>query len=188
MREKRSGLRAATVIGFLCVVAALTPARAAQKTLLVGIDSIPLGEGTELQLSFDGSVPTIESFVLTGSHQIVLDLNQTASALSSTQIERVTRAAQARGVNRIEVVNGTDRSRLIVTLSQPLIHSVTTSKESLNLTLQPALTPIDEPQDLPLDNLVQSIEFERGSRGEALIVIAFAEDFAALGAVARLDR
>ena len=50
MREKRSGVRAATVIGFLCVVAALTPARAAQKTLLVGIDSIPLGEGTELQL------------------------------------------------------------------------------------------------------------------------------------------
>lgn len=188
MREKRSGVRAAIVIGFLCVVAALTPARAAQKTLLVGIDSIPLGEGTELQLSFDGSVPTIESFVLTGSHQIVLDLNKTASALSSTQIERVTRAAQARGVNRIEVVNGTDRSRLIVTLSQPLIHSITTSKESLNLTLQPALTPIDEPQDLPLDNLVQSIEFERGSRGEALIVIAFAEDFAALGAVARVDR
>ena len=181
-----------TQVGVFCFLVALAPviasAQVVQQSLLSGIEATVLNDGVELQLFFDGPPPPVESFSLHSPDQLVVDLYATSSVPLTADIAKATHSAQARGVSSIEVIGAEERSRLIVTLSQQMNHQIIVANDSVLITLKTGASFDAAAQQLRENNLIEAITFERGASGEALIVIALAEDIAALGASTTINR
>ncbi len=179
-------------VRLFCFLVALAPAIAysqvAQQSLLSGIEATVFSDGVDFQLFFAGSPPPVESFALRAPDQLVVDLYATSSLPLTADIARASHSAQARGVSSIEVISGGERSRLIVTLSQQMNHQITVANDSVLITLKTGASFDAAAQQPRENNLIESIEFERGASGEALIVITLAEDIAALGASTTINR
>jgi type IV pilus assembly protein PilQ len=192
MQRKTAGRRMTAQVRLFCFLVALAPAIAysqvAQQSLLSGIEATVFSDGVDFQLFFAGSPPPVESFALRAPDQLVVDLYATSSLPLTADIARASHSAQARGVSSIEVISGGERSRLIVTLSQQMNHQITVANDSVLITLKTGASFDAAAQQPRENNLIESIEFERGASGEALIVITLAEDIAALGASTTINR
>ncbi len=191
-------------IGQLVMLAVLAgvwlPAEAS--TRLEQIKVNPLMEGQlQLELSFDQPVTSFVDRLKYQPNQLVLQVSDSSSAMSMSQIP-----VERQGVQKVNVVpNGTDLD-VLVDLKQLMPYQITQSGNSLLVTLgqsevvAPATTPVVTPAVTPAKavaaaapashesaagnissiNRIKSIDFRRGKEGQGQLLIGLDNSSAAV--------
>ena len=185
---KRNDWLLGLLLGMAFAVGALgTQSAQAQEPTLQAVDITNL-PGSRVQLRFQMSQPPVEpsSFTINDPARIVLDFLNTKSALSERQ------KIIGNGVaERVSVLEGSDRTRASISLSQLVPYSVRREGNAVLLTLEAAglasvapSTPISAvapPTSTAfsgpavVSRAVGSIDFRRGSQGEAIISVVLSD-------------
>ena len=191
-------------IGQLVMLAVLAgvwlPAEASTRLEQIKVNPLMAGQ-LQLELSFDQPVTSFVDRLKYQPNQLVLQVSDSSSAMSMSQIP-----VERQGVQKVNVVpNGTDLD-VLVDLKQLMPYQITQSGNSLLVTLgqseavAPATTPVVNPAvtpakavaaaapashesaagNLPAINRIKSIDFRRGKEGQGQLLIGLDNSSAAV--------
>ena len=191
-------------IGQLVMLAVLAgvwlPAEASTRLEQIKVNPLMAGQ-LQLELSFDQPVSSFVDRLKYQPNQLVLQVSDSSSAMSMSQIP-----VERQGVQKVNVVpNGTDLD-VLVDLKQLMPYQITQSGNSLLVTLgqseaaAPATTPVVTPAATPAKavaatapashestagnissiNRIKSIDFRRGKEGQGQLLIGLDNSSAAV--------
>ncbi len=191
-------------IGQLVMLAVLAgvwlPAEASTRLEQIKVNPLMAGQ-LQLELSFDQPVSSFVDRLKYQPNQLVLQVSDSSSAMSMSQIP-----VERQGVQKVNVVpNGSDLD-VLVDLKQLMPYQITQSGNSLLVTLgqseaaAPATTPVVTPAATPAKavaatapashestagnissiNRIKSIDFRRGKEGQGQLLIGLDNSSAAV--------
>lgn len=176
------------------------PAEASTRLEQIKVNPLMAGQ-LQLELSFDQPVSSFVDRLKYQPNQLVLQVSDSSSAMSMSQIP-----VERQGVQKVNVVpNGTDLD-VLVDLKQLMPYQITQSGNSLLVTLgqseaaAPATTPVVTPAATPAKavaatapashestagnissiNRIKSIDFRRGKEGQGQLLIGLDNSSAAV--------
>lgn len=167
-----------------------TPTDAAEsRPALVSLDATSIARDTVLiTLSLTGPAPDVSSFTIEQPARLSIDLPDTRLALA----ERFRRIDQGR-VQSVAAAEAQGRTRVVVEMSELVPHVIKTegNRVLIELTTAPqgasVQTPVaatmPQPADVPAvrtparrqGNVVEEIDFRRGEKGEARVLVKLAD-------------
>ncbi|MEA2119850.1 type IV pilus secretin PilQ [Halovibrio sp. HP20-50] len=159
---------------FFMVVAALfslLPSLAAA-SVLTDIEVQPAENGgTYLDLRFTGDVPELRSYRLDSPPRVTLDLADTQSGLAERRL-----TVNRSGIDQITALEGNNRTRLVVALSESREFTSQLLDDRLRVTFAPTAgnTP-SVPDALEVDEgpQIENIDFRRGPEGAGRLLVTF---------------
>jgi type IV pilus assembly protein PilQ len=149
----------------------------------INFSSLPGGR-FEIRLDFDGQPVEPQGYVVESPARIVLDFEQTQSALSEKKYP-----LSFDNADSLVVLSAGERTRMIVNLNSPVPYEVTMGTNSLSLLVENSVAAADvyssgvtsarPSSDVSGDsgsgqNSVRDVDFKRGENGEGIISIMLA--------------
>lgn len=150
----------------------------------INFSSLPGGR-FEVRLEFDGQAVEPQGYVVESPARIVLDFEQTASALPEKKYPLSFDNAQS-----LVVLSAGDKTRVIVNLNSPAPYSVSMNSNSLTILVENNAAPAEVSKASSVagagvdtsvsgltaagQNSVQDVDFSRGENGEGVISIMLA--------------
>jgi type IV pilus assembly protein PilQ len=170
-----------SALGISLWIALISPMAVAANLKTLDVAALP-GDRVELKLSFDGAPPAPQGYTTESPARIALDLPGVVSQLASK-----TRDLGGGNARSATVVEAKDRTRLIINLTQ--LSPYTARVEGNNLFVvvgQGASKPASRPATsasravtspapakayAPVAKAIRSVDFQRGTQGEGVVVI-----------------
>ena len=135
------------------------------------------GNQVEVRLEFDSAVPKVDSYSIEKPARIALDLLETSSALPQRNHK-----IDADPVRGLTVVEGKDRTRVIVNLNQLTGYDTRVDGNTLVLNVgatddSEAVFEVSEEEASNIENSgdLKNIDFRRGSEGEGRVIVDLAK-------------
>ncbi|WP_404376889.1 type IV pilus secretin PilQ [Vreelandella aquamarina] len=131
----------------------------------------------ELVLQFSGGVAELRGYRLNTPPRLALDLAGAQSSLPQRRIN-----VDSAGVERITALEGNNRTRLVVDLSEPLEYTSRVEGDQLRITLSPesadstdvlSAVGIGSGLETALGPQVTDIDFRRGADGAGRLLVSF---------------
>ncbi len=175
----RAAARSRAAVAGACVLILLAgaPAAFAQSNAIESVSSVQQGTSTYLRIkmkSAPGEVPA--GFSIANPPRLVLDLVDTSNASGSNTIE-----LPQGDVRSVSIVQSGQRSRVVLNLKRPLVHSTRIDGDTLLVALEPAAAaaagaPAPSAYSFPKaaaagGQALRDIDFRSGPGGEGRVVV-----------------
>jgi type IV pilus assembly protein PilQ len=158
-------------VGLILMALCYASVSVAQQAVLQAVDvgSLP-GNQVQLRFRFSKPVAAPKSFTINSPARVVLDFLDTSNGLNARQQPINTGVAE-----RINVLQGSDRTRASINLARLVPYSVRAEGSTVLLTLEAGasvgVTADSPPEARTTPGSISNIDFRRGLQGQAIINI-----------------
>ncbi len=147
----------------ICVMAVMTMQSFAADLLSLGYSSLP-GDKAQIMLTFSEPVAKPNTFSLDNPAKVVLDFGQVSSKL-----DKKTEKINIGATRSVSVVDAGDRTRMVINLVQKVPYTIEQNGKVMLITVD-AGSPKAATMG-PVSNEVETIDFRRGDKNEARVLI-----------------